>query len=74
SIGDAHVKSEGAISCRYCDEAEGLYRRLVVSQDRKQVQGAVLIGDNSRFDPLLQYVTNGIAAHKDPAALILPDA
>ncbi|MDL2191494.1 nitrite reductase large subunit NirB [Cobetia sp. LC6] len=74
SIGDAHGKSEGAISYRYCDEADGVYRRLIVSQDRKQVLGAVLIGDNSRYDTLLQYVTNGIAAPKDPAALILPDA
>ena len=74
SIGDAHGQTEGAISYRYCDEAEGVYRRLVVSKDRKKVLGAVLVGDNSRYDTLLQYVSNAIAAPKDPAALILPDS
>jgi len=72
SIGDAHGASPNAVSYRYIDEAGASYRRVVVSGDRKRVLGAVLVGDNSYYDTLLQYVQNGIAAPDDPESLILP--
>jgi len=72
SIGDAHGALSGARSYRYIDEASASYRRLVVSADGKQVLGAVLVGDNSYYDTLLQYAQNGIALPADPASLILP--
>ncbi|MFC0266426.1 nitrite reductase large subunit NirB [Kushneria aurantia] len=72
SIGDAHGATEGAKSYRYIDEAGSGYRRLVVSADGKKVLGAVLVGDNSYYDTLLQYAQNGIALPDDPASLILP--
>ena len=72
SIGDAHGASAGSRSYRYIDEATASYRRLVVSADGKQVLGAVLVGDNSYYDTLLQYAQNGIALPGDPASLILP--
>ena len=72
SIGDAHATTPGARSYRYIDEASASYRRLVVSADGKHVLGAVLIGDNSYYDTLLQYAQNGIALPQEPASLILP--
>ncbi|OZI23088.1 nitrite reductase (NAD(P)H) [Bordetella genomosp. 9] len=72
SIGDAHARTPGAVSYRYIDEAGASYRRLVVSADGKRVLGAVLVGDNSYYDTLLQYAQNGIAPPADPASLILP--
>jgi len=72
SIGDAHGRTPGSRSYRYIDEASASYRRLVVSADGKQVLGAVLVGDNSYYDTLLQYAQNGLAAPADPASLILP--
>ncbi|HEX7749571.1 MAG TPA: nitrite reductase large subunit NirB [Bordetella sp.] len=72
SIGDAHGRTPGARSYRFIDEAGASYRRLVVSEDGKRVLGAVLVGDNSYYDTLLQYVQNGIAPPADPASLILP--
>jgi nitrite reductase (NADH) large subunit len=72
SIGDAHAATPGAKSYRFIDEASASYRRLVVSADGKHVLGAVLIGDNSYYDTLLQYAQNGIALPKDPSSLILP--
>ncbi|ANF58558.1 nitrite reductase large subunit NirB [Halotalea alkalilenta] len=72
SIGDAHGASPGARSYRFIDERSASYRRLVVSEDGKRVLGAVLVGDNSFYDPLLQYVANAIAAPLAPEALILP--
>ena len=72
SIGDAHGCTPGARADRDIDEAGASYRRLVVSEDGKRVLGAVLVGDNSYYDTLLQYVQNGIAPPADPASLILP--
>src|SRR5690606_11876106 len=72
SIGDAHGAMPGARSYRYIDEASASYRRLVVSADGKQVLGAVLVGDNSYYDTLLQYAQNGIKLPEDPASLIMP--
>ncbi|MEI2414594.1 nitrite reductase large subunit NirB [Orrella sp. JC864] len=74
SIGDAHGATRGARSYRYIDEAGASYRKLVVSEDGKRVLGAVLVGDNSYYDTLLQYVQNGLEAPRDPASLILPAA
>ena len=72
SIGDAHAATPGAKSYRFIDEANASYRRLVVDADGKRVLGAVLVGDNSYYDTLLQYVQNAIALPADPSALILP--
>jgi nitrite reductase (NADH) large subunit len=72
SIGDAHGALTGARSYRFIDEATGSYRRLVVSADGTQVLGAVLVGDNSYYDTLLQYAQNGIKLPADPSSLILP--
>ncbi|WP_341706040.1 nitrite reductase large subunit NirB [Halopseudomonas sp.] len=72
SIGDAHGATEGARSYRYIDDITHSYRRLVVSADGKRVIGAVLVGDNSYYDTLLQYALNGIKLPADPASLILP--
>ncbi|WP_405119566.1 nitrite reductase large subunit NirB [Pseudomonas leptonychotis] len=72
SIGDAHGATAGSRSYRFIDEANASYRRLVVSADGKQAIGAVLVGDNSYYDTLLQYVQNGITLPADPSCLILP--
>ncbi|KHL71712.1 nitrite reductase, partial [Pseudomonas putida] len=74
SIGDAHGATPGSRSYRFIDEANAAYRRLVVDASGKHVLGAVLVGDNSYYDTLLQYAQNGIALPADPAALILPQS
>ena len=58
SIGDAHAQTPGARSYQFIDEATASYRRLVVDADSKRVLGAVLVGDNSYYDTLLQYMQN----------------
>lgn len=72
SIGDAAGNTPGSRSYRFIDEANACYRRLVVSADGKKALGAILVGDNSYYDTLLQYVNNGIDLPADPAGLILP--
>ncbi|GGW32228.1 nitrite reductase large subunit NirB [Vreelandella hamiltonii] len=73
SIGDAHgTQNPGARMFRYLDPLTQVYRKLVVSSDGKKLLGAMLVGDNSVYDTLLQYYANGIPLPKEPAALILP--
>ena len=74
SIGDAHGHMPGSRSYQFIDEATASYRRLVVDATGKHVIGAVLVGDNSYYDTLLQYMQNSIALPAEPASLILPSS
>ncbi|WP_339783078.1 nitrite reductase large subunit NirB [uncultured Marinobacter sp.] len=73
SIGDAHGQTPGARNIRFNDEQAGHYRRMVISADGKTLLGAILVGDNSHYDTLLQYTLNGIALPDNPETLILPE-
>ncbi|MBD9356297.1 nitrite reductase large subunit NirB [Methylomonas albis] len=72
SIGDAHAKTQGAMVYTYQNGASEIYKRLVVSQDQKQLLGAVLVGEASAYSTLLQYCLNGIELPEHPDSLILP--
>ena len=72
SIGDAHGKEAGAVSYTFSDERIEVYKRLIVSADGKKLLGAVLVGDCSDYDTLLQYFLNDIDLPADPETLILP--
>ncbi|MGZ8947239.1 MAG: nitrite reductase large subunit NirB, partial [Methylococcaceae bacterium] len=72
SIGDAHARTQGAMVYTYQNGSSEVYKRLVVSQDKKQLLGAVLVGDASGYGTLLQYCLNGIELPENPDSLILP--
>jgi len=70
SIGDAHGSTPDALSYVYTDEI--VYKKLVVSGDRKSLLGAILVGDAGDYGPLLQLALNGVALPEHPEELILP--
>ena len=72
SIGDAHAKTPGAMVYTYQNGAAEVYKRLVVSGDKKKLLGAVLVGEVSGYGTLLQYCLNGIDLPENPDSLILP--
>ncbi|MCK7545196.1 nitrite reductase large subunit NirB [Marinobacter bryozoorum] len=74
SIGDAHARTPGARNIRFNDEKAGHYRRMVISEDGRKLLGAILVGDNSHYDTLLQYCLNGIDLPENPESLILPES
>jgi nitrite reductase (NADH) large subunit len=74
SIGDAHGKTPGAMSYLFTDPKAGHYKKLVVSPDGKKLLGAVLVGDTSPYDTLLQYALNELTLPAKPELLILPKA
>ena len=74
SIGDALCSTTGALTYTYDNQPENIYKKIVVSANKKQLLGAVLVGDTSEYDNLLQYMLNGIELPESPDALILPSA
>jgi nitrite reductase (NADH) large subunit len=70
SIGDAHAVTPGAQNYVYTDEI--VYKKLVVSEDRKQLLGAILVGDASDYGSLQQLVLNNMPLPEHPEDLILP--
>jgi nitrite reductase (NADH) large subunit len=74
SIGDAHERTEGALSYTYLNQPEGVYKKLVVDSEQKYILGAVLVGDTSDYDTLLQYALNSIELPEHPESLILPSS
>jgi len=74
SIGDAHARTEGCKSYVYSNEPDQIYKKIVVSEDGKELLGAVLVGDTSEYDALLQYALNGIELPENPDGLILPSS
>lgn len=73
SIGDAHANSQGAKTYTYEDQPSEVYKKIVVSEDNSKLLGAVLVGDTSDYDSLLQYALNGIDLPEYPDTLILPN-
>ena len=74
SIGDAHGKTPKCRSYQYINEHKQIYKKIVVSEDGKQLLGAVLVGDAAEYGTLLQLALNGIALPAEPEFLILPSS
>ncbi|MFP5439933.1 MAG: nitrite reductase large subunit NirB [Gammaproteobacteria bacterium] len=72
SIGDAHAQAKGAKSYAWIDEPNGIYKKIVVSEDNKRLLGAVLVGEASDYGSLLQIMLNGVTLPAQPESMILP--
>ena len=72
SIGDAHGATRDALNYVFTDEAAGVYKKLVVTGDRKYLLGAILVGDASDYGTLLQMALNPMPLPEHPEAFILP--
>jgi nitrite reductase (NADH) large subunit len=74
SIGDAHGRTPHCRSYQYVDECKQIYKKIVVTEDGKQLLGAVLVGNADEYGTLLQMALNGITLPADPEFLILPSS
>jgi nitrite reductase (NADH) large subunit len=72
SIGDAHGATRNALTYVYSDEVAGIYKKLVISADRKYLLGAILLGDAAEYGSLLQMALNPLPLPEHPEDLILP--
>ncbi|TQV84882.1 nitrite reductase large subunit NirB [Aliikangiella coralliicola] len=72
SIGDAHAEQNNSLSYSYNDESSGVYKKIVISADRKKLLGAVLVGDTEDYGSWLQFYINQMELPQPPEQLLLP--
>jgi nitrite reductase (NADH) large subunit len=72
SFGDAFGGHAGAHVVSLLDTSAALYKKLVLSPDRKHLLGGMLVGDASAYGELLQLTQNQIVLPPEPETLILP--
>ena len=73
SFGDAFGTTAGARSTLYVDEREGLYKKLVVSEEGRLL-GGILVGDASAYDVLKPLAGTDTVLPTAPIQLLLPPA
>jgi nitrite reductase (NADH) large subunit len=72
SFGDAHGHTPGALVWSMHDGVNGVYRKLVLSDDKKRLLGGVLVGDASAYGTLLAQMQAGLPMPEHPEDLVLP--
>ncbi|MGR5151075.1 nitrite reductase large subunit NirB [Photobacterium swingsii] len=72
SIGDAQMQTKGAREVVLQDNQAGSYKKLITDAKGERLLGAILVGDNSDYDALLQCYLNQTAL-PDHAAHLLFD-
>ncbi len=73
SVGDAHGRTPGSKSYIYQDGVSDVYKRIIVSEDRTKLLGAVLVGDVDAYGTLQQLCVNAMELPENPEALIVPN-
>lgn len=74
SIGDAQGRTPGSRNYQFIDERKQVYKKIVVSEDGKQLLGAVLVGNADEYGTLLQMTLGSIVLPEEPEFLILPSS
>lgn len=72
SFGDAFGTTPGSLEVVYADPVQGLYKKLVLSDDASTLLGGVLVGDASAYGSLRPLV--GHALGTDPTGWLLPES
>lgn len=72
SFGDHFGKTSGAKDVTFVDSRQGVYKKLVLSEDGKSLLGGILVGDASDYGTLLQFVQNQITLPPHPEDLLMP--
>jgi nitrite reductase (NADH) large subunit len=72
SFGDAFATTAGALELVFSDAVAGVYKKLVVSGDGRQLLGGILVGDATAYGVLRPMVASGIKLPDNPEELILP--
>jgi nitrite reductase (NADH) large subunit len=71
SFGDPFVTGNDVRTIMLEDTIKGIYKRINISGDGKQLLGGILVGDAGQYNMLLQTCKNKIVLPPNPADLIL---
>jgi nitrite reductase (NADH) large subunit len=74
SIGDAHATTADSRCCTLVDERAGVYKKLVISADGKQLLGGILVGEAADYGTWLQLMINAMPLPAKPELLLVPAA
>jgi nitrite reductase (NADH) large subunit len=72
SLGDAHATNPDAQCCTLVDERAGVYKKLVISKDGKQLLGAVMVGEAADYGTWLQLMLNAMPLPAKPETMLVP--
>jgi nitrite reductase (NADH) large subunit len=72
SFGDAFGATAGARIVSLFDGASSVYKKLVLSEDKKRLLGGMLIGDAAAYTELLARVQGALPCPEHPEELIVP--
>jgi nitrite reductase (NADH) large subunit len=70
SFGDPFADTTGGSSITYEDLVKGVYKKLVISEDKTRLLGGVLVGDSSDYAKLTQFLRTGEPLPDAPEELI----
>ncbi len=71
SFGDPFISAADARHIVYEDANKGIYKRINISKDGKELLGGILVGDAEQYNMLLQTCKNKIVLPPNPEDLIL---
>jgi nitrite reductase (NADH) large subunit len=71
SFGDPFVSPDNGRSVVFEDSLKGIYKRINISPDGKQLLGGVLVGDADQYNMLLQTCKNKVVLPPNPEDVIL---
>lgn len=71
SFGDPFISGNSVKVIQYEDTVKGVYKRINLSADGKQLLGGILVGDAAQYNMLLQTCKNKLVLPADPGDLIL---
>jgi nitrite reductase (NADH) large subunit len=72
SFGDAFGSAPGAKVVSLFDSATGVYKKLVLREDKKRLLGGMLVGDASLYAELSAYVQSDMAVPERAEELLVP--
>ncbi len=71
SFGDPFVSGDGVRSIVFDDSVKGVYKRINVSADGKELLGGILVGDAEQYNMLLQTCKNKVVLPPNTEDVIL---
>ncbi|MEE2960841.1 MAG: nitrite reductase large subunit NirB [Myxococcota bacterium] len=72
TFGQLFTDEESSQIVKYTDPGRGIYKRLNLSLDGKQLIGGMLVGEASAYQNLLQIMKNSLPLPEFPETLLLP--
>ena len=71
SFGDAFGATPGALDVVYVDQVQGIYKKLVLSDDARTLLGGILVGDASSYPMLRSMASSQQALEADPEQYLM---